>query len=118
MSAGKAQKEKAIKQKFSMQLMYKQRYLLLMSLPFVIWLIIFKYIPLWGWTMAFQEVKPKNLSKHIWERPFAGLENFTKAFSDRMFNQTLINTIGLSILGIAVGTAMAILKSVLSNLKR
>ena len=29
-----------------------------MSVPFVIWLIIFKYIPLWGWTMAFQEVKP------------------------------------------------------------
>ena len=82
MSARKAQKERVIKQKFSMQLMYKQRYLLLMSLPFVIWLIIFKYIPLWGWTMAFQDVRPKNLSKHIWERPFAGLDNFVKAFSD------------------------------------
>lgn len=35
-------KPKAIKQKFSWQLMFKQRYLLLMSVPFVIWLIIFK----------------------------------------------------------------------------
>ena len=52
MKAGK--KEKVIKQKFSMQLMWKQRYLLLMSVPFVIWLIVFKYIPLWGWTMAFR----------------------------------------------------------------
>ena len=34
-------KEKAIKQKFSMQLMWKQRYLLLMSVPFVIWLVVF-----------------------------------------------------------------------------
>ena len=36
----------------------EQRWLLLMSLPFVVWLVIFKYIPLWGWTMAFQEVRP------------------------------------------------------------
>lgn len=34
------------KQKFSLNLMWKQRYLLLMSVPFVIWLVIFKYIPL------------------------------------------------------------------------
>ena len=27
--------------------MYKQRYLLLMSVPFVVWLIVFKYVPLW-----------------------------------------------------------------------
>ncbi|HCT90686.1 MAG TPA: protein lplB, partial [Lachnospiraceae bacterium] len=47
-------KETKTKQKFSLNLMWKQRYLLFMSVPFVIWLIIFKYVPLWGWTMAFQ----------------------------------------------------------------
>ena len=52
MKTEKKQKAKAVKQKFSWQLMWKQRYLLLMSVPFVIWLIIFKYVPLWGWTMA------------------------------------------------------------------
>lgn len=83
MSARRTQKEKIVKTKFSMHLMWKQRYLLMMSLPFVVWLIIFKYIPLWGWTMAFQEVKPKNLSKAVWERPFTGVENFLKAFGDR-----------------------------------
>lgn len=40
------QKAAKAKTKFSMALMWKQRYLLFMSLPFVIWLIIFKYIPL------------------------------------------------------------------------
>lgn len=53
MSRKKTKKAQAGKQKFSWNLMWKQRYLLAMSLPFVIWLIIFKYIPLWGWTMAF-----------------------------------------------------------------
>lgn len=108
-------KEKVIKQKFSLQLMWKQRYLLLMSVPFVIWLIIFKYVPLWGWTMAFQEVKPKTFALPIWEREFVGFNNFIKAFSDRLFNQTMINTIGISILGIALGTVSAILFALMLN---
>lgn len=115
MSAKKAQKEKVIKQKFSMQLMWKQRYLLFMSVPFLVWLIVFKYIPLWGWTMAFQDVKPKTMGLPIWERPFVGFQNFAKAFSDRVFGQALINTLGLSILGIAFGTFMAILFALMLN---
>ena len=115
MSAGKTSKEKVIKQKFSMQLMWKQRYLLLMSVPFLIWLIVFKYIPLWGWTMAFQDVRPKTLALPFWQRPFVGVDNFIKAFQDRIFGQVMINTIGLSVLGIAVGTVMAILFALMLN---
>lgn len=115
MSVRKSQKETVVKQKFSAQLMWKQRYLLLMSVPFVVWLIVFKYIPLWGWTMAFQEVKPATFALPIWERPFAGFANFTKAFEDRLFKQTMINTLGISVLQIAVGTIVAILFAVLLN---
>ena len=49
--AGKRAKEIRKKQRITAGLVWKQRYLLMMSLPFVIWIIIFKYIPLWGWTM-------------------------------------------------------------------
>ena len=87
----------------------------MMSLPFVVWLIIFKYIPLWGWTMAFQEVKPSSFALPIWERKWVGFDNFKKAFSDRLFNQTMINTIGLSVLGILVGTIAAIIIAVMLN---
>ena len=86
-----------------------------MSLPFVAWIILFKYVPLWGWTMAFQDVKPATFSVPIWERAFVGFENFTKAFEDRLFQQTVINTIGISILQIAVGTLAAIVFAVLLN---
>jgi len=103
------------REKFSLKLMWKQRYLLIMSVPFVIWLIIFKYIPLWGWTMAFQEVRPNSFALSFWEREFVGFGNFLKAFQDRLFMQTLINTIGISILGIALGTAAAILFAILLN---
>ena len=101
-------REKTTKQKFSWQLVYKQRYLLLMSVPFVVWLIVFKYVPLWGWTMAFQDVRPKTFALSVWEREFVGLGNFTKAFTDRLFKQTMLNTIGTSMLGILLGTVMAI----------
>lgn len=40
------------------KLIYEQRYLFLMSMPFVIWVLVFRYLPLWGWTMAFQNYKP------------------------------------------------------------
>lgn len=108
-------KPKVQKQKLTKDLLWKQRYLLMMSVPFVIWLIIFKYVPLWGWTMAFQEVKPKTFALPIWERPFVGFDNFIKAFSDRLFPQTMINTIGISIMGIVIGTAGAILFALMLN---
>ncbi len=113
--AGKGAKRVEKKQRITLELLWKQRYLLMMSLPFVIWLVIFKYIPLWGWTMAFQEVKPATFAIPIWERPFVGFANFTKAFEDRLFQQTMINTIGISILQIAVGTVVAIAFAVLLN---
>ncbi len=113
--AGKGPKEFKKKQRITPALLWKQRYLLLMSLPFVIWIFIFKYIPLWGWTMAFQEVKPATFAIPIWQRPFVGFQNFIKAFQDRLFAQTIINTLGISVLQIAVGTVVAIAFAVLLN---
>lgn len=108
-------KEVQVKPKFSLHLMWKQRYLLAMSLPFVVWLIIFKYIPLWGWTMAFQEVKPGTFALPVWEREFVGFGNFIKAFTDRLFAQTMVNTIGLSLLGIAISTITSIFFALVLN---
>lgn len=108
-------KPKKAKQKFSLNLMWKQRYLLLMSVPFVIWLFIFKYIPLWGWTMAFQEVKPASFALPLWERKFVGFDNFLKAFNDRLFAQTMVNTIGISLMGLALGTLASIILAVMLN---
>lgn len=111
----KATKPVQTKQKLSLGLIWKQRYLFLMSVPFVIWVIIFKYVPLWGWTMAFQDVKPATFATPIWEREFVGLQNFIDAFKDRLFMQTMINTIGISVLQIGIGTVVAVLFAVFLN---
>ena len=114
-SMAKEKMKKKKGQKIAPAILWKQRWLLVMSVPFVIWLIIFKYIPLWGWTMAFQEVKPATFALPIWERTWVGFKNFTDAFKDRLFTQTLINTLGVSFLDIAVGTIAAIAFAVLLN---
>ena len=55
-----------------------QRYLLLLSVPFVLWLIIFAYIPLAGWLMAFQDYKP-NLG--FFGSKWVGLKQFIRMFT-------------------------------------
>lgn len=65
--------------------------------------------------MAFQEVKPATFAIPIWERTFVGFENFVKAFEDRLFKQALINTLGISIIQIVIGTVSAIAFAVLLN---
>lgn len=65
--------------------------------------------------MAFQEVKPASFALPVWERKFVGFENFIKAFNDRIFAQTVVNTVCLSIIGIVLGTAAAILFALMLN---
>lgn len=65
--------------------------------------------------MAFQDVKPGTFALPVWERKFVGFDNFIKAFTDRLFPQTMVNTIALSILGIAIGTLSAIIFALILN---
>jgi putative aldouronate transport system permease protein len=90
----------------------EQKYLFLMSLPFVIWLIVFKYLPLWGWTMAFQSYKPGTAFS---EQKWVGLQNFSRLFKDEVFYQALRNTLAMSFMGITVGFVIPIIFAILLN---
>lgn len=91
---------------------YEQRYLFLMSLPFVIWLIIFRYLPLWGWTMAFQNYKP---ARSFSEQQWVGFDHFIKLFKDDTFYLALRNTLAMSFLGITFGFVIPIIFAILLN---
>lgn len=90
----------------------QQKYLYLMSLPFVIWVFIFSYVPLWGWLMAFQNYKP---FKSFGEQKWVGLDNFKELFQDERFYLVLRNTLAMSFLGLIVGFVVPILFAVLLN---
>ena len=90
----------------------KQKYLYLMSVPFVIWVFVFSYFPLWGWTMAFQDYKP---ARSFSEQKWVGFKHFMGLFQDERFYLVLRNTLAMSGLGIIFGFAVPILFAVLLN---
>lgn len=98
--------------KRAMGKIYHQRYLLLMSLPFVIWVVIFKYVPIWGWTMAFQEYKPH---RTFWQQPWVGLAHFRELFRDPMFYEVMRNTLVMSVLSLICGYTLPIIFALLLN---
>lgn len=89
-----------------------QKALILMAFPFVIWLIVFKYFPLGGWLMAFQNYKPQN---GIFNQEWVGLEHFKQLFKEPLFYQALENTLGMGLLGLIFGTLSSIIFALLLN---
>ncbi|WDM21397.1 ABC transporter permease [Paenibacillus polymyxa] len=90
----------------------QQKYLYFMSIPFVIWVFIFSYLPLWGWTMAFQNYKP---AKSFTDQKWVGLNNFIELFQDERFYLVLRNTLAMSLMGIVFGFVVPIFFAILLN---
>lgn len=109
----KTKKEKKKKEKkITWKNIKKQWVLIAMSFPFVLWVIIFKYLPLFGWTMAFQNYKPQ-LS--FFKQEWVGFKHFIDLFQEPLFYESLKNTLGMSILGLVFGTGSAILFALFLN---
>lgn len=85
------------RRKGTWQSLMQQKYLYLMSMPFVIWLFVFNYVPIWGWTMAFQNYKP---AKSFTEQKWVGFDNFVDLFQDERFYLVLRNTLAMSVMGL------------------
>ncbi|MEK3789298.1 MULTISPECIES: ABC transporter permease [Paenibacillus] len=90
----------------------KQKYLYFMSIPFVIWVFVFSYLPLWGWTMAFQNYKP---ARSFFQQEWVGFKHFVELFQDERFYLVLRNTLAMSSMGIIFGFTIPILFAVLLN---
>lgn len=89
-----------------------QKALLAMTLPFLVWLIIFKYVPIWGWTMAFQDFKP---ARPFIEQEWIGFDHFKFLFLDDHFLRVLRNTIAQSAINLVLGFVTAIGLAILIN---
>lgn len=90
----------------------RQRALVLMSVPFILWLFIFKYLPLWGWTIAFQDFKP---AKGFFNQRWVGFEHFSFLFQDERFLSVLRNTLAMSSINLVLGFVTAIVLALLLN---
>jgi len=83
-----------------------------MSVPVMLYIILFSYIPIWGWSMAFQDFKPaKTFTNQTW----VGLKHFRFLFTDETFLRVLRNTLAMSIINMVLGFVTAIVFAILLN---
>ncbi|WP_432762953.1 ABC transporter permease [Acetivibrio saccincola] len=91
-----------------------QRQLMLMSVPLLIYIIIFHYIPLYGWLMAFQRYRPSPTAT-IFNQEWVGLEQFKFLFKGANFGRVLRNTVAMSLINLVLSFVTAIALALLLN---
>lgn len=94
------------------QTVVNQQALIYMSVPFLAHLILFRYVPLSGWIMAFQDFKP---AIPMFSQKLIGFRHFIDLFEDETFLRALRNTIFMAAIKLVLSTFFAILVAVLIN---
>ncbi|OUS78155.1 polysaccharide ABC transporter ATP-binding protein [Paenibacillus sp. MY03] len=90
----------------------RDKYLYLLALPGILYFIIFKYVPMYGILIAFQDFSPYlGFSGSSW----VGWEHFQRLFTEDDFWQMLRNTLAISFLNIAMFFPLPIILSILLN---
>lgn len=93
----------------------KQQVLLWMSVPIMLHLALFQFVPLWGWLMAFKDY---HIGQSLLEAKWVGLKHFRTLLGHSDFLQDLRNNIVMNSMQLALGTFCAVaLAIVLSELR-
>lgn len=83
-----------------------------MTVPFFVLVLLFSYVPLWGWTMAFTDYSP---GVSIFETGFSGLKYFFRIFGNGSdFFMVMRNTIVLSLL-LMITSPLAVILALMIN---
>lgn len=90
----------------------KQYQLMIMSVPMLLYVLLFNYAPMWGWLTAFQDYVPK---KGLLGSKWVGLENFRFLFGREDFLLSIRNTLAMSVINLVFGTVSAVVLAVLLN---
>jgi putative aldouronate transport system permease protein len=88
------------------------RQLFLLFVPVIVYFIVFKYIPMYGVTVAFKDYR---LRSGILGSPWVGFEHFRLMFAGRTFREVLRNTIVISFYRLVFGFPAPILFALLLN---
>ncbi|MEV5879612.1 ABC transporter permease subunit [Streptomyces sp. NPDC052101] len=83
----------------------RDRALILMTLPVIVLLLLFNYVPLLGNVVAFQDYDPyvsSNGVTAIFHSPWVGVEQFSRMFNDPLFWAAVKNTLVLFALQLAL----------------
>lgn len=95
----------------TLKMILKQKQLILMTIPFVLYVLLFNFAPLTGWIMAFQNYKPAAGSNQI----FIAWNKFTYLLTEKDFLMAFRNTIAMSLINLILSFACAIGFALLLN---
>ena len=91
---------------------YRQRYLFLMTLPFLLLVGVFSFGPMWGWLFAFQNYNPAfGVAGSEW----VGLANFKRFFALPEALRAVRNTVVISSMNLALHNVLPIVLALLLN---
>ena len=100
------------KKKSLLKRMLEYKHIYIILLPTLLYFIIFKYAPMFGNIIAFQDYK---ITKGILGSEFVGLKNFVDFLTNYKFTELLKNTISINLLNLALGFPAPILLALLLN---
>lgn len=89
-----------------------QKQLVFMSVPLLIYIIIFAYVPLIGWVMAFQNYSP---GFPMFNQQWVGFQQFKYLFTEGNFLRVLRNTVAMSLINLILGFVTSIGFALLLN---
>jgi len=96
----------------------RDAWLIVFSLPAVLYMVVFNYWPMWGLQIAFKRFSPV---LGIWGSPWTGFDNLMRFFNSPYFMRTLSNTLQISLLQVLLGfpapIILALLLSQLNNFR-
>jgi len=90
----------------------KSRDIYIILLPTILYFLVFKYIPMFGNIIAFQDY---SVTKGILRSKFIGLENFQEFLSDYYFFRLLRNTLSINLLMLIFSFPLPIIFAILIN---
>jgi len=94
---------------------WRRTSLFLMILPLLLIVVVFSYVPLFGWVYAFFDYKP---GIPLSQTPFAGLEYFRLLFgANSDIGKVLINTLAMSFLNLLISPLPIAFAILLSELR-
>ncbi|MBA4496452.1 ABC transporter permease [Paenactinomyces guangxiensis] len=91
---------------------WKDRYVYLLILPGLLYFAIYKYLPMFGLAMAFQDYSP---FLGFFDSPWVGFKHFKKMFEDKEALQVIINTLEISLYQILFAFPLPIILAIMIN---
>ena len=92
--------------------LYRDRYLIILISPVVLYFLVFAYYPMYGVIIAFKEYR---VALGIWGSPWIGFDHFIRFFQSIFFTRLITNTLLISLYSLLWGFPIPIIFALLLN---